>query len=71
MVAEMQTEEHLLPTFTMTTGEQAEKPTDVAPSPKLSGVFGGFGDFFDRIAKNPILLLIAAVVLVIIIGKMF
>lgn len=71
MVAEMQTEEHLLPTFTMTTGDKAEKPTDVAPSPKLGGVFGGIGGFFDKIQSNPILLLIAVVALVFIIRMMF
>lgn len=71
MVAEMQTEEHLLPTFTMTTGEKAEKPTDEAPSAKLEPAFGGVGGFFNKIQSNPILLLIAVVILVFIIGKMF
>lgn len=44
---------------------------EATPKPQLGGVFGGISGFFESIKTNPILLLIAVVILVFVIGKMF
>jgi len=65
---------------TVTTGNTGAPPAttggslvgaEATPKPQLGVVFGGISGFFESIKSNPILLLIAVVILVFVIGKMF
>jgi len=64
-------EEQLNSAYAMTTGSPDEKRAEKTPDAKMEQAHGGLGAFFDQIMKNPVLLLIAVVILVFIIGKMF
>lgn len=44
---------------------------EATPKPKTAGIFGGITSFFQQIQANPILLIIAMVIVVFVIGKMF
>ena len=61
----------LKPTYTAITGSPAAESAEDVPKPALGADLGGIGAFFDRIMKNPLLLLIAVVILVLIIGRVF